>query len=157
MNVCLLLFPRLCMAIFRALDQDKSKESYASYKFLSDSTSHDQRTSRSSYCAERYLLFIAATQSHVIETMHAVALPLGASLSLIIMFFFFDSLQTVFIICTASTCSTAARPQNVTRLRSSLVHHGLRLSSNTVLPDDSSTLLRQYEVNDASIALYSLH
>jgi hypothetical protein len=40
--------------------------------------------------------------SHVIETMHAIALPLGASLSLIIMFFFFDSLQTIFIICTAS-------------------------------------------------------
>jgi len=44
----------------------------------------------------------SAPHSHVIETIHAIALPLGASFSLIIMFFFFDSLQTVFIICTAS-------------------------------------------------------
>ena len=102
MNMFLLLFPRLSTETFRALDQDKSKESYASYKFLSDSTSHDQRKARSSHGTELYFSFILATQSHVIETMHAVALPLGASLSLIIMFFFFDSLQTVFIICTAS-------------------------------------------------------
>ncbi|CAF1404708.1 unnamed protein product [Adineta steineri] len=69
---------------FRALDHDKSKESISSNKFLSDSLSNDQ-----------------GTNSHVIETMHAIALPLGASLSLIIMFFFFDSLQTIFIMCTA--------------------------------------------------------
>jgi hypothetical protein len=49
----------------------------------------------------KYFLSVAS-HSHVIETIHAIALPLGASLSLIIMFFFFDSLQTVFIICTAS-------------------------------------------------------
>ena len=141
MNMSLLLFPRLSIETFRALDQDKSKESYASYKFLSDSTSHDQRKRRSPHGTELHFLFISATQSHVIETMHAVALPLGASLSLIIMFFFFDSLQTVFIICTASRSHTNARPQNITRLSSSLVHHGLCLSSNTVLPDDPSTLL----------------
>ncbi|CAF1012949.1 unnamed protein product [Adineta steineri] len=69
---------------FRALDHDKSKESISSNKFLSDSLSNDQ-----------------GTNSHVIEAMHAIALPLGASLSLIIMFFFFDSLQTIFIMCTA--------------------------------------------------------
>ncbi|CAF1147090.1 unnamed protein product [Adineta steineri] len=73
---------------FRALDHDKSKESISSNKFLSDSLSNDQ-----------------GTNSHVIEAMHAIALPLGASLSLIIMFFFFDSLQTIFIMCTASTNS----------------------------------------------------
>jgi len=69
---------------FRALDQDKAKDSLLSYKLLSDSSINDQ-----------------VPHSHVIETIHAIALPLGASLSLIIMFFFFDSLQTVFIICTA--------------------------------------------------------
>jgi signal peptide peptidase-like protein 3 len=69
---------------FRALEQDKSKDLISSYKLLSDSSINEQ-----------------ASHSHVIETIHAIALPLGASLSLIIMFFFFDSLQTVFIICTA--------------------------------------------------------
>ncbi|UJR30715.1 hypothetical protein I4U23_018235 [Adineta vaga] len=69
---------------FRALDLDKAKESSMSNKFLSETSSNEQ-----------------APHSHVIETMHAIALPLGASISLIIMFFFFDSLQTVFILCTA--------------------------------------------------------
>ncbi|CAF0921454.1 unnamed protein product [Rotaria sordida] len=69
----------------RALDQDKLKDSVSSYnKFLFESSTNEQ-----------------VSHSHVIETMHAIALPLGASLSLMIMFFFFDSLQTVFIICTA--------------------------------------------------------
>ncbi|CAF1147061.1 unnamed protein product [Rotaria sp. Silwood1] len=70
---------------FRALDLDKSKDSLSSYnKFLFEPSTNDQ-----------------VSHSHVIETIHAIALPLGASLSLMIMFFFFDSLQTVFIICTA--------------------------------------------------------
>lgn len=72
---------------FRALDQDKSNDSLSSYKLLSESTNFESTSSSS--------------HSHVIETIHAIALPLGASFSLIIMFFFFDSLQTVFIICTA--------------------------------------------------------
>lgn len=37
-----------------------------------------------------------------LETMHALCLPLGASVSLLIMFFFFDSMQMLFAICTAS-------------------------------------------------------
>ncbi|CAF0962544.1 unnamed protein product [Adineta ricciae] len=69
---------------YRALDLDKSKDSLLPSKFLSESQSNEQ-----------------VPHSHVIETVHAIALPLGASISLIIMFFFFDSLQTVFIICTA--------------------------------------------------------
>ncbi|CAF1145639.1 unnamed protein product [Adineta ricciae] len=69
---------------YRALDLDKSKDSLLPSKFLSESQTNEQ-----------------VPHSHVIETVHAIALPLGASISLIIMFFFFDSLQTVFIICTA--------------------------------------------------------
>lgn len=34
--------------------------------------------------------------------MHALCLPLGASISLLIMFFFFDSMQLLFAVCTAS-------------------------------------------------------
>jgi len=68
---------------FRALDQDKCKDSL-SYQHVSDGISTKP-----------------ISNSHVIETIHAIALPLGASFSLIVMFFFFDSLQTIFILCTA--------------------------------------------------------
>lgn len=36
-----------------------------------------------------------------LDTMQALCLPLGASISLLVMFFFFDSMQTLFAICTA--------------------------------------------------------
>lgn len=38
-----------------------------------------------------------------LDTMHALCLPLGASISLLVMFFFFDSMQMLLAICTAST------------------------------------------------------
>lgn len=37
-----------------------------------------------------------------LDTMHVLCLPLGASISLLVMFFFFDSMQMLFAICTAS-------------------------------------------------------
>ena len=37
-----------------------------------------------------------------LDTMQALCLPLGASISLLIMFFFFDSLSILFAFCTAS-------------------------------------------------------
>ena len=39
-----------------------------------------------------------------LDTMHVLCLPLGASVSLLVMFFFFDSMQMLFAICTASKC-----------------------------------------------------
>jgi Signal peptide peptidase len=39
-----------------------------------------------------------------LDTMHALCLPLGASISLLVMFFFFDSMQMLFAVCTASEC-----------------------------------------------------
>lgn len=46
----------------------------------------------------------AQTESNVqtLDTMQALCLPLGASISLLVMFFFFDSMQMLFAICTAS-------------------------------------------------------
>lgn len=44
-----------------------------------------------------------------LDTMHALCLPLGASISLLIMFFFFDSMQMLFAICTASKFTTVER------------------------------------------------
>lgn len=35
-----------------------------------------------------------------LNTMHALCLPLGASISLLVMFFFFDSMQMLVAICT---------------------------------------------------------
>lgn len=42
-----------------------------------------------------------------LDTVHALCLPLGASVSLLVMFFFFDSMQMLFAVCTAVTASVA--------------------------------------------------
>lgn len=44
-------------------------------------------------------LFSAGIQT--IDSTQALFLPIGASVSLLVMFFFFDSVQVVFTICTA--------------------------------------------------------
>lgn len=44
-----------------------------------------------------------------LDTMHALCLPLGASVSLLVMFFFFDSMQMLFAVCTASKCAPLTR------------------------------------------------
>lgn len=43
-----------------------------------------------------------AGRVQTLDTMHALCLPLGASISLLVMFFFFDSMQMLLAICTAS-------------------------------------------------------
>lgn len=42
-----------------------------------------------------------------LDTMQALCLPLGASVSLLVMFFFFDSMQMLFAICTAIIAAIA--------------------------------------------------
>jgi len=42
-----------------------------------------------------------------LDTMQALCLPLGASISLLVMFFFFDSMQMLFAICTAIIAAIA--------------------------------------------------
>lgn len=42
-----------------------------------------------------------------LDTMQALCLPLGASVSLLVMFFFFDSMQMLFAICTAVIATVA--------------------------------------------------
>lgn len=44
----------------------------------------------------------AENNVQTLDTMQALCLPLGASISLLVMFFFFDSMQMLFAICTAS-------------------------------------------------------
>ncbi|XP_044261068.1 signal peptide peptidase-like 3 [Tribolium madens] len=51
----------------------------------------------------------AQTENNVqtLDTMQALCLPLGASISLLVMFFFFDSMQMLFAICTAIIATVA--------------------------------------------------
>lgn len=42
-----------------------------------------------------------------LDTFHALCLPLGASISLLVMFFFFDSMQMLFAVCTAIIATVA--------------------------------------------------
>nr|CAD7427794.1 unnamed protein product [Timema monikensis] len=51
----------------------------------------------------------SATDNNVqtLDTMQALCLPLGASISLLVMFFFFDSMQMLFAICTAIIATVA--------------------------------------------------
>ncbi|XP_033102310.1 signal peptide peptidase-like 3 [Anneissia japonica] len=44
---------------------------------------------------------------HSIDTTQAMFLPVGASISLLVMFFFFDSMQMIFAICTAVLATVA--------------------------------------------------
>jgi len=47
-----------------------------------------------------------------LDTMQALCLPLGASISLLVMFFFFDSMQMLFAICTASKSHALLKEQS---------------------------------------------
>lgn len=49
----------------------------------------------------------AENNVQTLDTMQALCLPLGASISLLIMFFFFDSMQMLFAICTAIIAAIA--------------------------------------------------
>ena len=42
-----------------------------------------------------------------LDSLQAMCLPLGASISLLVMFFFFDSMQMLFAICTAVIATVA--------------------------------------------------
>lgn len=49
----------------------------------------------------------AENNVQTLDTMQALCLPLGASVSLLIMFFFFDSMQMLFAVCTAIIATVA--------------------------------------------------
>lgn len=52
-----------------------------------------------------------------IDSTQALFLPIGASVSLLVMFFFFDSVQVVFTICTAGNCGSWAHHDNTTAVQ----------------------------------------
>jgi len=49
----------------------------------------------------------AENNVQTLDTMQALCLPLGASVSLLVMFFFFDSMQLLFAVCTAIIATVA--------------------------------------------------
>ena len=48
-----------------------------------------------------------ASGIQTLDSIQAMCLPLGASVSLLVMFFFFDSMQMLFAICTAVIATVA--------------------------------------------------
>ncbi len=48
-----------------------------------------------------------ASGIQTLDSLQAMCLPLGASISLLVMFFFFDSMQMLFAICTAVIATVA--------------------------------------------------
>lgn len=58
-------------------------------------------------CALMVLFSIQLDKFATLDTMHALCLPLGASVSLLVMFFFFDSMQMLFAVCTAIIATVA--------------------------------------------------
>ena len=51
--------------------------------------------------------FFLTSGIQTLDSLQAMCLPLGASISLLVMFFFFDSMQMLFAICTAVIATVA--------------------------------------------------
>ena len=56
---------------------------------------------------ERRVVLLSGVQT--LDVGQALFMPIGASLSLLIMFLFFDSLQLMFAVCTASVLLSVTR------------------------------------------------
>lgn len=72
---------------------------YGSFRSLNMEQEARERANAASAC------LLNPTQNdnvQTLDTMQALCLPLGASVSLLVMFFFFESMQMLFAICTAS-------------------------------------------------------
>jgi signal peptide peptidase-like 3 len=74
-----------------------------SSKYMNSLTNHASNTFSlwEPICSRRKHIFLSS-DVQTLDTMQALCLPLGASISLLVMFFFFDSMQMLFAICTAS-------------------------------------------------------
>lgn len=82
---------------------------YGSFRSLNmEQEQREKEKKRQSECATNLLTGepIPMCEHHskfaTLDTFHALCLPLGASVSLLVMFFFFDSMQLLFAVCTAS-------------------------------------------------------
>ncbi|NP_988942.1 signal peptide peptidase-like 3 [Xenopus tropicalis] len=107
---------------FRSLNmdfenQDKEKDSSGSPgAFSGNSTNNSQKVDKSKKnnyaqivdsCLKRTAEGERGGGIQTIDSTQALFLPIGASVSLLVMFFFFDSVQVVFTICTAVLATIA--------------------------------------------------
>ncbi|CAH1712379.1 signal peptide peptidase-like 3 isoform X1 [Rhopalosiphum maidis] len=85
---------------------------YGSFRSLNmeqEAREREKEKSKSSNGSSVCLTDISKRKQDVqtLDTMQALCLPLGASISLLVMFFFFDSMQMLFAICTAIIATVA--------------------------------------------------
>lgn len=75
---------------------------YGSFRSLNMEQEARERANAASACLLNPLQTSQTENVQTLDTMQALCLPLGASISLLVMFFFFESMQMLFAICTAS-------------------------------------------------------
>lgn len=111
-STCLISILLIVYGSFRSLnmeqearEKEKKRQSESSNNLLTgEPVSHD--SSKNCFWSR----FISFSKDFLgidsgfatLDTTHALCLPLGASISLLVMFFFFDSMQMLFAVCTAS-------------------------------------------------------
>ncbi|XP_077995588.1 signal peptide peptidase-like 3 isoform X2 [Glandiceps talaboti] len=84
-------------------EKERNQEREKEINVLTSSTS----TTTTSCTAAPNISAPIESSAHSIDTTQAMFLPIGASVSLLVMFFFFDSMQMVFAICTAVLATVA--------------------------------------------------
>lgn len=75
---------------------------YGSFRSLNMEQEARDRANGNTNCLLNPSTLQTENNVQTLDAMQALCLPLGASVSLLIMFFFFDSMQMLFAICTAS-------------------------------------------------------
>ncbi|XP_071945407.1 signal peptide peptidase-like 3 [Antedon mediterranea] len=81
---------------------------YGSFRSLNmDLDEKDRKSEENEATGQSANVTINNENVHSIDTTQAMFLPVGASISLLVMFFFFDSMQMIFAICTAVLATVA--------------------------------------------------
>ncbi|KAG5900305.1 hypothetical protein JTB14_000831 [Gonioctena quinquepunctata] len=81
---------------------------YGSFRSLNMEQEARERANGTTNCLLNPPQTVSAENNvQTLDTMQALCLPLGASVSLLVMFFFFDSMQMLFAMCTAVIATVA--------------------------------------------------
>lgn len=97
-STCLISMLLIVYGSFRSLNMEQEARERQEKKRQSDSLNN--------LLTGEPMVDTSGDKFATLDTMHALCLPLGASVSLLVMFFFFDSMQMLFAVCTASKCSS---------------------------------------------------
>lgn len=74
---------------------------YGSFRSLNMEQEAREQANAANTCLLNPSQTVQTENVQTLDTMQALCLPLGASISLLVMFFFFESMQMLFAICTA--------------------------------------------------------